>query len=84
MKIYRLGEQLQETSLEQTLAESTSALFLVSSKECTPLLVKIGIFYDGDIHLAALSFLEAEEKRGYLLSKCGVRQRLSEGGNGEL
>ena len=66
MKIYRLGEQLKETSLEQTLAESTSALFLVSSKECTPVLEKIGIFYDGDIHLAEISFCKAELEQDYI------------------
>lgn len=74
--IYALGEQLEETTLDEVLAEGRPAVFIVSSEDCYEILQKTGINYEGDINLSDAYFCKIETQQDCLYGTLAIPRLL--------
>ncbi|MCI6675385.1 MAG: hypothetical protein MSG78_00415 [Clostridiales bacterium] len=76
MKIYALGEQLIETTMEQVLESEKQAVFIVRPEECKRVLEQIGIAYEGDISLEDAYFCKVETQQDCLYGTFAIPRLL--------
>ena len=76
MKIYALGEQLIESTMEEILESSRQAVFIVSPNECKQVLEQIGIGYEGDISLEDAYFCKVETQQDCLYGTFAIPRLL--------
>lgn len=76
MKIYALGEQLIETTMEAILESGRQAVFITHPEECKRVLEQIGILYEGDISLDDAYFCKVETQQDCLYGTFAIPRLL--------
>ncbi len=76
MKIYVLGEQLIEATLEEVLESGKQAVFITRPEECKRVLERIGIAYEGDISLEDAYFCKVETQQDCLYGTFAIPRLL--------
>lgn len=74
--VYELEEILAESDLATVIEEKKQAVILVTGKECAATLHALGIFFEGDVNLAAVRFCKLETQQEYLYGTLAVPKLL--------